>query len=406
VSTLAGTGATGSSNGAGSQATFDDPFAVAISSSGTFALVIESSGNRIRRIDLVTSQVATLAGSGNNIFADGTGTQASFSRPEGVAISKDDSFVVVVEGHLTTSHRVRHIVIATGVVTTLAGNGAGYDDGVGTMAKFNEPRGIALAPDGAYALITDDQNYRIRRLDMRTLAVSTVAGSTQGFADGVGTHAKLFGFFQLAIDPTGAYALISADQRIRRLDVASSQVTTLAGSGASGYQDGAGTNAVFNSPHGVSIDPTGTYALVGDHLNRRIRRIVMATGQVSTLAGTGVVSAVNGVGAQATFNSPLAMSIDASGAFALVADAWNHRIRRIALTSPPCAAGFYCPAGSTSPTQVACAPGYYCESGTVFTSLGAIDGQGMGILVFATSSISAGCSFHGFVFFILIKQYW
>ncbi len=363
-------------------------------------MVSERDGNRIRVIDLVTSLVIALVGSGNDMFADGTGTLASFSRPEGVAISPDDAFALVVEGYSTSSHRVRHVAIATGVVTTLAGNGSGYADGVGTLAKFNLPRGIALSPDGKYALIADGQNSRIRRVDMTTKVVSTVAGSTPGFADGVGTNAKLAGFYQIAIDSTGAYALICADQRIRRLDIASLQVTTLAGSGAGGFQDGLGTNAVFNAPHGVSIDPTGTFALVAEYSNHRIRRIVISTAQVTTLAGTGNASAVDGSGAQATFGFPVAMSIDLRGIFALVADPGNNRIRRIALSSPPCNVGFYCPAGSSSPTQASCgagqfcaavtglsaptlcAPGYFCAGGAAFSVRGAVDGQGILVFVF------------------------
>jgi DNA-binding beta-propeller fold protein YncE len=352
---------------------------VAISRSGTFAVATELFGHRVRMINLVTSQVTTLAGSGNNAFADGQGTQASFSGPEGVAISPDDSFVLVVEGHATSSHRVRRIVIATGVVTTLAGNGAGYADGVGTMAKFTQPRGVAFSPDGSYVLITDRSNFCVRRIEMTTQSVTTVAGSVQGFADGTGTNAKFSHMFQIAIDPSGSYALIAdiLNHRIRRIDIANAQVTTLAGSTTGGFQDGVGSIAIFSSPHGVMIDPTGTFALIGDYDNNCIRRIDIATAQVTTLAGTGAASAVNGAAALATFNQPTGISIDSSGTFALLADFANSRIRRIALTSAPCSAGYYCPSGSSSPTQVACAAGYFCASGSAFTVRGAVDGQGM-----------------------------
>ncbi len=336
------------------------PSGVAISDSGAFAVASGNSGHRVHFINLVTSSVTVLAGSGNDMFADGQGTQASFSAPDGVAISPDDSFAIVAESG--TSHRVRHIVIATGVVTTLAGNGAGYVDGVGTLAKFYIPRGVAISPDGAYVLIADSQNIRVRRLDLKSSIVTTVAGSsTYGYADGIGTYAQFKGVFRLAIDPTGLFALICDFQnnRVRRLDIASSQVTTLAGSSTGGFQDGTGTSAFFNAPNGVSIDPTGSYALIADYANQRIRRIDMFTAQVSTVAGTGIASAVDGAGAQATFSSPHAISIDFNGAFALVADTGNNRIRRIAL-SLPCSAGYYCPSGSSSPTQVACAAGIYC----------------------------------------------
>jgi DNA-binding beta-propeller fold protein YncE len=367
VSTLAGSGAIGSSNGIGVLATFNYPSDAAISRSGAFAVVVESFGRRVRMIDLVASQVTTLAGSGLDASADGQGTQASFSSPQGVAISPDCSFVLVTEASASIA-RVRHISIATGVVTTLAGNWTGYADGVGTFAAFNNLNGIALSPDGTYALILDFWNHRVRRLDMVSKTVTTVAGSTMGFADGIGSNAKFRAMLKLAIDPTGSYALICAydDHRIRRLDIASAQVTTLAGSasGASGFQDGMGTNAIFNWPFGVAIDPTGTYALIAESLNRRIRRIVIATAQVSTVAGTGNKSAVDGIGAHATFNDPCSISIDANGTFALVADLGIHSIRRIALASTPCTGGYYCPAGSSSPTANACPAGFYCPAGS------------------------------------------
>jgi DNA-binding beta-propeller fold protein YncE len=419
VSTLAGSKSAGSSNGIGTQASFTFPHDVVISRSGAFAVTTEAGGHRVRFIDLVTLQVKTLAGSGNNTFADGQGTMASFSAPDGIAISPDDSFVLVIEGQ-PLSHRVRRIMIATGVVTTLAGNGtAGSTDGVGTLATFNIPRGIAISPDGAYALIADSQNIRVRRLDMVTRAVTTVAGSGDfSFADGTGTNAQFKGVFYLAIDPTGSYALICDffNHRVRRLDIASLQVTTLAGSNADGFQDGFGTNSKFNIPYGVSIDPTGTYALISDYGNQRIRRILIATAQVTTLAGTGNTSAFDGVGAIATFSNVAGIRIDFSGAFALVADPNNNRIRRIALSSPPCSAGFYCPAGSSSATQLACpangtfcpsgssaptncgagtfcaavtglsastlcATGFFCANGAAFTVRGALDGQGMRVFL-------------------------
>jgi hypothetical protein len=207
-----------------------------------------------------------------------------------------------------------------------------------------------------------------------------VAGSTNGSADGTGANAKFsLNMFHLAIDSTGSYALICDvnNHLIRRLDIASTQVTTLTGSGAAGFQNGVGTGAVFNRPRGVSFDPTGNYALIVDGENHRVRRIVISTAQVTTLAGTGNASAVDGAGASATFWIPHAISIDTSGSFALVADSGSNRIRRIALSSPPCSPGYYCPSGSSSPTQVACAAGFYCASGAAFTVRGAMDGQGM-----------------------------
>ena len=337
-------------DGSGVQTTFGS-WGITFSRSGAFAVV--SVGSRIRIINLATLQVTTLAGSDNSASADGQGTMASFLTPEGVALSRDELFVYVGEGFGSTTYRIRRIEVATGIVTTLAGSGIGYVDGVGTLAQFYGPRCIAMYPNGLYLLISDQFNSRIRRLDLTTRAVTTLAA----------------GFnlpYAIAIDATGSYALICDynNHQIRRLDLASTVVTTLAGSGSSGFQNGVGIGARFMRPVGVSIDPTGAYALVADSY-QYIRRIVIATGQVTTLAGTGAASAIDGIGAQATFNSVHAICIDPNGTFALAGDMSNNRIRRIALTSAPCSAGYFCPAGSSSLTHSNCTTaGYFCPAGS------------------------------------------
>lgn len=363
VSSLAGNGNPGSSDGIGTLASFQDPVAIAISHSGAFALIGDRANHKIRRLNIATAQVTTLAGSGTAAFADNTGTLSSFNRPENIAFSLDDSYAMVADG---LNNRIRRIDIATGVVTTLVGgNSAGAVDAVGTLAALSAPRGVALAPDGSFLLITDEQNFRVRRLDMATRAVTTLAGSSSGFADGIGTNARFGGVFSVVIDPTGAFALVSdfGNQRVRRLDVSSAQVSTLAGSTQS-FADGIGTNAFFNGPHSMVIDPTGQFALISDFQNNRIRRIVLSSARVTTFSGTGSPSSTDGLGALALFNNPVALAVDSNWTFALVSDLGSHRIRLVALTSP-CAAGFYCPSGSSSATQIACnASGFYCPAGS------------------------------------------
>jgi DNA-binding beta-propeller fold protein YncE len=344
------------------------PEGIAVSRNGAFALVSSIAGHRVWLVDLSTTQVRALAGSGNAGSADGEGTLASFDAPECLAISADDSFAVLADGHPGSRNSlIRRIEVSTGAVTTLAGNAsAGSQDGIGTLATFRNPRSIALSPDGSYALINDFSNFRVRRLDMTSMAVTTLAGSTQGFADGFGSDARFNEMFGIAIDSAGLFALICdyGSHLIRRLDIATNQVTTLAGSSA-GNQDGAGTNAHFIDPHGISIDPTGTQVLIVEH-SGRIRRIAIASAQVTTLAGAGSATqaAVNGAGAQAIFWSPTSIAADVNWTFALVADRGNNLIRRIALSSPPCSAGFYCPAGSSSAKQVSCMAGTFCPLGS------------------------------------------
>jgi hypothetical protein len=159
------------------------PKSVAISQNGTFALLATdgSDGQCVRFIDLASAKSRVLAGSGIRGSADGQGTSASFSDISDLAISNDDSFAVVADRGV-----IRHIVIATSIVTTLAGGASkGSADGVGTMATFYfRGLGIALAPSGTYALISQwsfngalGPTYRIRRLDMTTKNVTTVSGT-------------------------------------------------------------------------------------------------------------------------------------------------------------------------------------------------------------------------------------
>merc|ERR1740124_770483 len=100
--------------------------------------------------------------------------------------------------------------------------------------------------------------------------------------------------------------------------------TTLAGTGARGFANGVGTSAQFDDPHGVAIDPTGTFALVADKNNHCIRKIM--------LSGAGARGFANGVGTSAQFDLPYGVAIDPTGTFALVAETSNHCIRKIMLS--------------------------------------------------------------------------
>eukprot|EP01047_Picozoa_sp_COSAG01_P076357 COSAG01_NODE_13378_length_1594_cov_0.985953_1_plen_339_part_00 len=197
-----------------------------------------------------------------------------------------------------------------GSVTTVAGSGtAGAANGIGTAAQFNRPRGVAISGDGTFALVADDHNHRIRHIVLATQAVTTLAGSgTNGFANGIGTAAQ------------------------------------------------------FNFPTGVAISGDGTFALVADLSNHRIRHIVLATQAVTTLAGSGTAGAANGIGTAAQFNDPLGVAISADGTFALVVGFHNHRIRRIGLAIGPGNRPGYvvnatsglvtrCPVGTTLPAR-------------------------------------------------------
>jgi len=323
VSTLAGTGTAGLVNGAGNTAAqFSQLDGVACDASGN-VYVADQGNQRIRRIVVATGVVTTLAGGGSGGYLDGTGTAARFSNPFGVAC--DASGNVYVADY--ANNRIRRIVAATGVVTTLAGSGvAGYADGTGPAAQFNLPYGIACEASGNL-YVTDRSNHRVRRIVAATGVVTTLAGSgTQGFADGTGPAAQFNFPHGVACDASGnLYVADENNQRIRRIVVGTGAVSTLAGSGAAGYLDGTGPAARFNYPSGVACDGNGN-VYVADQNNNRIRRIVVATGAVSTLAGNSAAGYADGTGPAAQFDSPSGVACDANGTL-YVTDQNNFRVR-------------------------------------------------------------------------------
>ena len=264
VTTLAGSGVAGFVDSTGTAAQFNYPYGVVVDSSGT-AYVADTSSNSIRKITLA-GVVTTLAGSGVAGSTDGTGTAAQFNSPVGVAVDSSGTIYVADSGN----NRIRKITPA-GVVTTLAGSGvAGSTDGTGTAAQFNYPNGVAVDSSGT-AYVADTNSQRIRKITLAGV-VTTLAGSAVGFADGTGTAAQFYWPYGVAVDSSGTvYVADTYSHRIRKITQAG-VVTSLAGSSTQGFADGTGTSAQFNYPNGVAVDSSGT-VYVADSRNQRIRKI-------------------------------------------------------------------------------------------------------------------------------------
>jgi hypothetical protein len=161
-----------------------------------------------------------------------------------------------------------------------------------------------------------------------TIAVSTLAGSgSAGFANGAGNSATFNSPSGIVTDGTNLYVADVVNNAIRKIAIATGQVTTLAGSGSAGFANGAGNSATFNSPFGVTTD--GTNVFVADTFNNVIREIVIASEQVSTLAGTGASGFANGSAPSATFSGPDGIIISSDGTTLYVADTNNNAIRVI-----------------------------------------------------------------------------
>ena len=307
----------GPMDGTGAAAWFLNP--TAITTDGTNLYVADTSNNKIRKINIATGAVSTFAGSGAASSLDGTGISATFWQPGGIVTDGTNLYVTENAGN-----RVRKIVIATGVVSTVAGSTRGSVDGVGSAARFSRPIGITT--DGISLYVVDNFGFKVRKVVISTGEVSTFAGSgSAGAVDAVGTAASFTYPSGITTDGTNLYVADSVSNRIRKIVISTRAVTTLAGSAASGAADGTGSAATFFNPAGVATDGINLY--VGDTYNHKIRRIVIATGAVTTIAGAGVIGAADGLGAQATFYNPNGVTTDGKSLY--VVDSTNTKIRRI-----------------------------------------------------------------------------
>ncbi len=376
VTTLAGlSGESGAVDANGAAARFTEPYGIAVNAAG-HVFVADMGNSSIRRIT-PDGEVTTFAGS-NGIRGDidGSGAAARFSRPTGLTVDSAGTIYVADQ----SNHSIRKITPA-GVVSTFAGsNGTGSQDGPGAQASFWFPSDVDVDSQGI-VYVADSQNGRVRRiapdgtvssygpstqqgpcLRMRTtpfcgptgIAVDDsgrvwlteigshsirviepsgetvfVAGGTQGSNDGTGSQAQFFNPSGIEIDPQG-FAIVAdtTNHGIRRVSLAG-VVTSAVGSPAHhGSVDGVGRAARFNYPGGLAADDSGNL-FVSDANNNTLRRIVLQTAQVSTVAGqAGVSGSVDGIGLAARFEGPTGLASDGAGGY-FVADSGNSTIRHI-----------------------------------------------------------------------------
>jgi serine/threonine protein kinase, bacterial len=317
VSTFAGTGTAGAADGPGTLASFLTPLGIATDATGS--VYIADSGNNKVRIATPTGVVTTLAGSGSSGSSDGIGVVASFGFPYGVAV--DSGGTIYVADYL--NNKIRK-VSANGVVATLAGSGAtGSADGPGATAQFTTPRGIAVDASGNVYIA---ENTRIRKVTSAG-NVTTLAGSaSSGASDGTGSSASFNSATGVAVDGVGNVYVADTGNHIIRKISPTGVVVTFAGSGIPGSTDGPALTASFTLPAGVVTDANGN-VFVADTNNNKIRKIA-PTGTVTTIAGSGAFGSTDGIGGVASFGQPSAMAISATGAL-YVTDSGTQTIRKI-----------------------------------------------------------------------------
>ncbi len=337
ISTVAGNGTPGFSGDGGpaTSASLGGPTSVATDTSGNL-FIADQYNARIRKVS-ATGIVTTVAGNGTVYPSSGDGgpaTSASLSGPQALALDTSGNLFIADSG----SGRIRK-VSATGTITTVAGDGSYTfwgDGGPATSASLNDPRGVAVDASGNL-FIADTQNNRIRKVSANGI-ITTVAGNgTSGFSgdNGLATSAALSGPVGLAVDASGN--LFIADQynnRIRKVTAATGMIATVAGNGKSALGDGGpATSASLSFPTGVAVDASGNL-FIADTGNQRIRE-VLATGIITTVAGNGTAgfSGDGGSATSASLNSPAGIAVDAGGHL-FIADTNNNRVREVLPQAP------------------------------------------------------------------------
>ncbi|MGP8200551.1 MAG: MBG domain-containing protein [Limisphaerales bacterium] len=332
VSTIAGSaGNSGTNDGTNSDARFYHPEGVAVDTHGN-VYVADSWNYTIRKItpvgsNWVVSTIAGQAGQGHYGSSNGVGTNAQFSFPNGIALDANGNLYV---GDYYNSTIRKITPIGTNwVVSTFAGQAGieGYNDGTGTNAIFNLPNGTAVDTNGN-VYVADANNDTIRMITPLEV-VSTMAGSgpdSEGSVNGTGSDARFDFPLDVAVDSAGnVYVADSGNNTIRKI-TSQGVVSTIAGlAGATGTNDGAGSDARFYYPEGVAVDSTGN-VYVADSYNATIRKVT-SEGLVTTLAGL-YAGTNDGAGTNAQFNGPSGVAVDSAGNV-YVSDTENYTIRKI-----------------------------------------------------------------------------
>ncbi|HEY7956227.1 MAG TPA: hypothetical protein VII38_13085, partial [Polyangia bacterium] len=371
VTTLAGSLlGVGGTDGPGAQASFNTPSGLAFY--GGILYLTDTENHTLRKIDPASGMVSTIAGAyGVPGTTDDVGTNARFREPEGLAVDESGNLYIADVDNNT----IRAFSISTGAVTTLAGTAgtSGTTDGVGAAARFSKPKEMTY--DGAgNVYVVDSLNQSIRKVVVATATVSTLAtfqtipqgvatingavlvslgdhtlvqvaadtgvvtplagqSGMQGFVDGAGGAARFNQPAGLWAD--GAGGLLVADNGnhvLRKVALAGATVSTYAGAKSSGSADGTGTQARFFAPQGLVADDQAVY--VADTANQVIRKVELATGVATTLAGaSGQPGNTNGAATDARFNQPEALALDRTAQILYVADSNNRAIRAIDLAS-------------------------------------------------------------------------
>ncbi len=398
ITTVAGNGQLGfaGDNGPATSARLQTPLGLAIDAAGNL-FIADSQNHRIRRVDAASGVITTFAGSGQTGFSgdNGPAINAWLFAPSDVLIDPDTQNLLIAD---TSNGRVRRVAASTGLITTIAGGGTNgsTDEGPAIRASLGALNGLTI--DGDHKLITaETSNKRLRSIHLESGTIRLAAGIPWTESPGDGLPATDGGILLVpvgvGVDANGqVFVADQLDHRIRVIDPASGAITTLAGNGTatSTGDGGAAVSAGVAQPSGIAVDSLGhvyvstptrirrirplaegggitTYAgsattgfagdegpanaarisfpqgmafdaednlYIADTSNHRIRKVIRATGVITTVAGNGTAAFAgdNGPALRASLSSPRGIAVDTSGNL-YIADSNNHRVRKVDATT-------------------------------------------------------------------------
>ena len=332
ITTIAGTGERGYAGDGGTAvaALLSEPFMCAFDAAGNL-YVADAMNHCVRRVERGSGVIVTIGGTGAEGYSGdgGPATAATFNQPYSLQVDTNDDVYVVDR----LNYVIRKIDASTGIVTTVAGTGQpGYngDGGPATSAQMREPNDCFLDGRGGL-LVADVRDQRVRRLDLASGVMTTFAGNGEKERTGDGLpalEARILGARAVCMDGAGnTYIAEREGNGVRKVD-ANGVMSTVAGTGEFGYtgDGGPATAATWGGPKAIRCDHGGNL-LVVDTENHAIRRIDAATGIVTTVAGGRLGGEGDGGPATAAaMDRPHGCEVDARGNI-YVADSNNHRVR-------------------------------------------------------------------------------
>jgi sugar lactone lactonase YvrE len=346
ISTVAGTGTYGYSG--------DGGLATAAQLNQPTCAVLDKEGNlyigdvvtyTVRRVEAATGIITLYAGNGIAAYSGdgGPATSASIDGPSACTIDSAGNLYIADVGN----NVVRKITASTGIITTVAGNGAakgGFngDGGPATSAELKMPYGIAVDSVGNL-FISDMDNQRVRKVDGATGIITTIAGTgNYGYSGngGAATSAMIGNPQQLALDGSdNLYIAEQGESVIVKVNLSTGIITTVAGDGSTSRDSltanptvvgdgGLATKAKLSDPQGVVVDADGNI-FIADSGNHRVRKVTASTGIITTVVGSKIgYSGDGGASNRARLHNPEGLFFDAAGNL-YIADSYNSVVRKV-----------------------------------------------------------------------------